>query len=539
MSIDVINRNKIDLSTNKQDNIKNIINEEIQKLVEYSQQGVYNIHDLAGLMIRMGFSNQAVGYLTKILIKTYQQGGDNAVVKKYSEMTGTNIYPISRGRYVFQIEPHDPGQEPYLEEQVLEGTGDRYAERAFGIPNEIPQWEKRADQNRYDSSMGEMVGYTYSLYGKDAHVPIFKNPLSLKNFDSDVRAVSDRYGNVFVAQQNGDFVHGAFAKVMGSDPYDGDENITWHRIDNYNVFGYSDSFEFRARYQDSDLMERMLELKRKHGFDFQLKQYDEIGYESISNTVTEKIDLKEGVGDRYAERAFGIRDTQQQDYQKQTASVVQTADMGEQVAEIWASSFGGESERHGYVYKNPKSLRGFDNDVRAIAMKNGDLYVAQQDGYFIHTDMELSLEKKIGFLDDYIELHRVGNTNTFGASDTLIHKLENYDVDSYQYIKALETRHPLFRFSIDYHQDLRETDINKVIREEIQKFSYTIPDLAELLERIGYNKEMQKNITNMLLQAYRQGGDDAVINMYKDIAGIEIQALRNGRYVFANLHTPR
>ena len=38
--------------------------------------------------------------------------------------------------------------------------------------------------------------------------------------------------------------------------------------------------------------------------------------------------------------------------------------------------------------------------VRAIGMDDGDIYVAQQDGDFIHVDMELSLEKVEGPLGE-------------------------------------------------------------------------------------------------------------------------------------------
>jgi len=97
-----------------------------QKLLERKQvseeyvprptQNIYNINDLAGLMQRMGYDKEGAGHLAEMLLDAYRSGGDQGVVDTYAEMTGTVIYPISNGRYVFGSEPTGGG-EPMLEEQ--------------------------------------------------------------------------------------------------------------------------------------------------------------------------------------------------------------------------------------------------------------------------------------------------------------------------------------------------------------------------------------------------------------------------------------
>lgn len=80
-----------------------------------------------------------------------------------------------------------------------------------------------------------------------------------------------------------------------------------------------------------------------------------------------------------------------------------------------------------------------------------------------------------------------------------------------------------------------------VINEEIKKLFenlevYTIPELAGLMgSRMGHDKQTVDIYTKMLWDAYKRGGDDAVVDMYTQISGVQIEALRNGRYVFANL----
>ena len=84
-------------------------------------------------------------------------------------------------------------------------------------------------------------------------------------------------------------------------------------------------------------------------------------------------------------------------------------------------------------------------------------------------------------------------------------------------------------------------DILIIINEEVKKLFenlevYTIPELAALMgSRMKHDANTVQIYTKMLWDAYKRGGDQAVVKMYTEIAGVEIEALRNGRYVFANL----
>jgi len=84
-------------------------------------------------------------------------------------------------------------------------------------------------------------------------------------------------------------------------------------------------------------------------------------------------------------------------------------------------------------------------------------------------------------------------------------------------------------------------NILSVINEEAKALFenlevYTIHDLAEMLKRLpDIDPMLPKIIEEMLMKEYRQGGDQAVIDMYQSYAGVEIEALRNGRYVFHNM----
>jgi len=83
-------------------------------------------------------------------------------------------------------------------------------------------------------------------------------------------------------------------------------------------------------------------------------------------------------------------------------------------------------------------------------------------------------------------------------------------------------------------------DIKSVITEELKTLFenlevYTIPQLAQLLTRMGHPEQSIPVFQRMLLDEYKKSGDQGVVDMYAKIAGVQIEALRNGRYVFANL----
>lgn len=85
-------------------------------------------------------------------------------------------------------------------------------------------------------------------------------------------------------------------------------------------------------------------------------------------------------------------------------------------------------------------------------------------------------------------------------------------------------------------------DIKTIINEEVKRLFeqdvYTIPELSKLLSRQGHDPYAIEILQRHLFDKFKEEGDQGVINTYGEITGVEIQALRNGRYVFANLYKP-
>lgn len=85
-------------------------------------------------------------------------------------------------------------------------------------------------------------------------------------------------------------------------------------------------------------------------------------------------------------------------------------------------------------------------------------------------------------------------------------------------------------------------NIQTIILEEIKRLFeqeiYSIPELSQLLKRLGHDDYGVSVLEKILFNAYRKNGDEGVIDTFIEMGGVEIQAVRNGRYIFANLFNP-
>jgi hypothetical protein len=71
----------------------------------------------------------------------------------------------------------------------------------------------------------------------------------------------------------------------------------------------------------------------------------------------------------------------------------------------------------------------------------------------------------------------------------------------------------------------------KVILGEslITESTMNIIDISKIISRLGMDEDI---VLEWLQQAFRRNGDQGVIDVYKGMTGIEIEALSKGRYVF-------
>ena len=160
----------------------------------------------------------------------------------------------------------------------------------------------------------------------------------------------------------------------------------------------------------------------------------------------ELIKMPEGVGDKYVERKWGIPDPDRK-YSQQTASVAPKDDsMGELAGYV--------VERYNNtkipIYKNPKSVKKFEPSVRAISDENGNLFVAQFDGGFVHADMQSIATYSVYDVEKNITWDRDADTNKFGFSDSAEQNVrcasETIQQDVFRRVEELNLKHPEFKF---------------------------------------------------------------------------------------------
>jgi tRNA nucleotidyltransferase/poly(A) polymerase len=193
------------------------------------------------------------------------------------------------------------------EQNVQESVADRYAQKAFNIPDPNAQQDVQA-AGAVQAQADEPIAY---VKGRDTKkTPIFENPRSLTNFGANVRGIIDQEGNMFVAQRDGSFNHGDMGKAMGLIESDTEAMYKYltewtliNRIQDMNAFGLADSSaDFAEDEYDYDNMKIVTDFlraaKRKNPqYDFYNEYYEHVMGKPIS--LDEFAFPELGLGEKY------------------------------------------------------------------------------------------------------------------------------------------------------------------------------------------------------------------------------------------------
>ena len=257
-----------------------------------------------------------------------------------------------------------------------------------------------------------------------------------------------------------------------------------------------------------DLMN--LGLKGKEIGDAQKRFLINIYADKVANTPEDltnflnKGNMEEGVGDKYAEKKFNIPDSDKE-FEKDFKSYKQN--------EI-EKPFGYVDLSNGKrveVYKNPKSLNNFDDDVRAIGDVRGNLYVAVKNNGFLHGHMAKNIGLGSTLHDIYVKpsefvlLHRIDNTNDFGFADSTSNQyyvpstnkpLSYYKNAINNILKNIKAKNPSFKFYPKYFTSYEPVDpIEEGVGDKYAEKKFNIPNEEDKFERV-YQSELQKNMEN-------------------------------------------
>ena len=181
--------------------------------------------------------------------------------------------------------------------KLIESIADTAAERMFNIPDPNAEMEKIAmsgiKDTSKDNSMGTFVGI---MEDNNVDINIYLNPKNLKNFERNVKAISTKNGDLFVEQIDGQNYHQDMIVAINSDgvynkglynAYDEEYNVTWHRINDTNNFGFSVSYrDFSENPRNKPVMDIFLQtVKQKNpNFNFIPRYWQYIRQEHFPKT---------------------------------------------------------------------------------------------------------------------------------------------------------------------------------------------------------------------------------------------------------------
>jgi tRNA nucleotidyltransferase/poly(A) polymerase/ribosomal protein S18 acetylase RimI-like enzyme len=317
---------------------------------------------------RMGYGKELIGF--GIEQYNYYKDVYGAKLKLKLDVVNPNMQALLKKYFNFRTTKKTGVDRANMTLKQDEGVADKYAEKAFGIPD-----TDRIADDKYNDTLRlskakteeEPVGYVYH----DEAYPIYMNPKSLDNFESNVRAISDTKGNLYVSLVDGNFVHdemeNALSLVDSGRIYDHQYMFTLlHRVGNSNAFGISDTSEIysSSSMENKENTDYLLHLAEK--MNPQYKFYNKY-YEGINESVEKKNILNEEKKSKYKKAIDSLM-----------SSKTISADMKQLIQKQMSSGskyfVGGRV--HGLI--KPGVLREKSNKIDGVSMgadKNGFLCI--------------------------------------------------------------------------------------------------------------------------------------------------------------------
>jgi len=243
--------------------------------------------------------------------------------------------------------------------------------------------------------------------------------------------------------------------------------------------------------------------------------------EELLSLTGQNKSVEEGVGDKYFEKLTSRPDVTSVEDTKASSYVQREEEKPFKI--IRGDNYGMTPTA---IYKNPKSLNNFGENVRAIADKYGDLYVALDDGWFNHGEMA----KKIGLRKNdmavydnraFVLLHRIDKTNKFGLADSseqyIEYGKEYYDT-AVNLLRQVKRNNPQYMFFLGYFQrdgnDMEEvSDIQDSLYESYNK---RLDAITEALESLNEHLEYPEIVPNKYLVNGQMVGLKFFINKYDE-----------------------
>jgi len=409
------------------------------------------------------------------------------------------------GGFVFeQFLKEHPKMEESFYPKLIEGVTDKAKEDMFGVIDPDTEFnQKYSAMQTVEESDKDKVVYRYNFKGPEA---IIKNPTNLDKFEESVRGVIDKDGNLYmqnvVAGTHTDLTEILYELELFK-PLDRwwvrlpDEFITVQRLydTDYVIVGESNEVLYDYNYVKGERgsVLKLNRAKSKEEAEAEFKKFTDAAQEKNPGIkflpqMRREVDpalYESSAMDKYYEKNFAIPFG----YDKE---VVNSYNVVAKVGKYKTP-----------IILNPRSLDGFDAGVRALADKEGNLYVALKQKYFNHGTMANALiDAKVidtvrynegadkisevaGVYNDqknFFLLERFDDEWTFIQSDTF----EWEGIYSERILDNLKHKNPQFKYDIDFQNDDEDDDLYN--EEEIEENELDESTLNESPDDFTYNE---------------------------------------------------
>lgn len=266
------------------------------------------------------------------------------------------------------------------------------------------------------------------------------------------------------------------------------------------------------------------------GFSMKLSKIIQIIKEEISGFYNDwDMNDEPSIADRYYEKKLGITTLPKGKIDAEKVGYVTT---------MW----GKKIDTPIPVYKNPKSLDGFEKYCRGVLLNNGDLYLANSDKT-MHDDLLkmlaekglIPLGKTYNYSTEYPE-EFVAVEKNFDNSFTQSTAYNDFPIYYAQMFDDANRKHPYKFAKVQVDEQL---DPNWLISYMPDGYEHNILDesqtimgireLAEIASRLGVDHDV---ILSMLQDEFRKNGDAGVEEMFRGITGVQIKTMSHGKYTF-------
>lgn len=139
---------------------------------------------------------------------------------------------------------------------IKEGIGDKYLYNKYGIKDDDIEFQKKYNIEYARKSLIP-IGSFQSIYDK-SQVQVYKNPSTLKHFNGWVRGCSDKYGDIYIAD-NEDILHYNLVLYLISKFGMRDDFIDWQQYYDTNQFYLAEGYDLSNKGLEGELTDEQKE----------------------------------------------------------------------------------------------------------------------------------------------------------------------------------------------------------------------------------------------------------------------------------------